>query len=114
MNKTDELIADGLMTPQFLSDEEEALFAEVLLGDEAIRFLNSDLGRVMRGHAQERREAAKEALLTANPDTDKGREAIKAAQFNAAVADQFLTFVRDAISSGEVAHQSLLQMREQA
>ena len=39
------------LTPEFLNAEEEALFAEFMLGEEAIRFLNSDLGRVMRGFA---------------------------------------------------------------
>lgn len=110
----DSILDDGLVTPQFLNREEEALFAEVLLGDEAVTFLNGDLGRLLRGYALQRREEAKEALLAANPDTESGREQIKAAQFQAAVASQFLSFIQEAIATGEVAHQSLLQLREQA
>uniref|UniRef100_UPI0026174BB5 hypothetical protein n=1 Tax=uncultured Halomonas sp. TaxID=173971 RepID=UPI0026174BB5 len=99
-------------TPEFLNAEEEALFAEFMLGEEAIRFLNSDLGRVMRGFALMRREEAKEAILHADPDAEDGRQKIKAAQFQAAVADQFLTFVQDALSAGDMAEQNLKQMRD--
>lgn len=108
------IIEDGIPTPQFLNEEEEALFAEVVLGDEAVTFLNSDLGRALRGYALQRREEAKEALLAADMDTHEGRQQIKAAQFQAAVANQFLQFVQEALSRGEMAHQQLLQMREQA
>lgn len=108
------IIEDGIPTPQFLDEEEEALFAEVMLGDEAVRFLNTDLGRLLRGYALERREDAKEALLSADPDTETGLQKIKAAQLQAAVANQFLQFVQDALSRGEMAHQQLLQKREQA
>lgn len=110
----DNIIEDGTLTPQFLSEEEEALFAEVVLSDEAVTFLNTDLGRLIRGYAIERREEAKEALLAADMDTEEGRNQIKAAQFQAAVANQFLQFIQEALSRGDMAHQQLLQMREQA
>lgn len=100
------------LTPEFLNAEEEALFAEFMLGEEAIRFLNSDLGRVMRGFALMRVAEAKQAALEADIDTDEGRRQIKAAQFQAAVADQFLTFVQDALSAGDMAEQNLQQMRQ--
>lgn len=96
----------------FLDAEEEALFAEFLLGDEAIRFLDSNLGRTLRGFARMRKEEAKEALLCADPDTEDGRRAIRAAQFSAAVADQFLSFVQEAIAAGESAEQNLKLIRE--
>ena len=110
----DDILEEGVPTPQFLNAEEEGLFAEVMLGDEAVRFLDSDLGRVLRGYAEVEKEHAKEALLTADAETPEGRTEIRQAQFRAAVANQFLGFIRDALSQGEVAHQSLLQMREQA
>lgn len=101
---------EGRLTPAFLSNEEEALFAEALLGQEAIDFLNSDLGRVMRGYALQKREEAKEALLT-TPAWRRRR--IQTLQFQAAVADQFLAFVREVVVRGDVAHQGLIAMRNE-
>lgn len=107
---------EGELTPQFLNDEERALFAEAKLGDEAVAFLDSDLGRYLRGCAMQRRAAARDALVSpeADPDTPEGRNKIREARFQAAVADQFLEFIREAVTTGEVAFQSLKQMRDQA
>lgn len=109
-------LEDAELTPKFLSDEERELFAQADLGEKAVAFLDSDLGRFMRGCALQRRYEAKEALLStdADPETPEGRAKIREARFNAAVADQFLAFVREAVTTGEVAYQSLKQMRDQA
>lgn len=112
MKKTpEEMLGDGDMTPDFLDDEEKILFAEAMLGEEAIRFLDSDLGRVLRGYAEQEREAAKEELLR-TPSWRKRK--IDRLQQRAAVADQFLAFIREALMRGEVAHGNLKQMRNQA
>lgn len=107
---------EGELTPQFLNDEERELFAQAKLGDEAVAFLDSDLGRLLRGFALQRRADARDALVApeADPDTPEGRAKIREARFQAAVADQFLTFVQEAVATGEVAFQALKQMREQA
>ena len=104
------------LTPKFLNDEERELFAQADLGEQAVSFLDSELGRFMRGCAIQRRREAQEALLTpeADPETSEGRQRIRTCRFNAAVADQFLEFIREAVTTGEVAYQSLKQMRDQA
>lgn len=103
-------VHDGELTPQFLSDEEKALFAEALLGQEAIAFLDSDLGRVLRGMAIQRREDAKEAMLSVSPDDERE---IRRCQFEAAVAGQFLGFIQEVLTTSEAAEQALHAIREQ-
>jgi hypothetical protein len=105
---TDYIEPDHL-TPQFLSEEEEKLFAQVMLKEEAIKFLNSDLGRVLMGFAEQERREAAEALLTTSPWR---KRRIQQLQFKAAVAGSFRGWVREVIAMGDVAHQNLLQMRD--
>ena len=99
---------ESTITPGFLSNEEQALYADALLGREAVEFLNSDLGRLLRGYAVQRREEAKEAL--ANVPAWRKRK-IQTLQFQAAVAGQFLSFVQEAVMSGKMAEQMITQMR---
>ena len=101
-------ITEESLTPSFLSQEEQELYAEAVLGKDAIDFLNSDLGRVIRGYAIAQREEAKEALLKV-PSWRKRK--IQQLQFKAAVADQFLAFIREAIVRGEMAIHGLNQVR---
>jgi len=98
------------VTPKFLSDEEERLFAEVMLKEEAIKFLNSDLGKVLRGFAEQERREAAEALLKTAPWR---KRRIQQLQFKAAVAGSFLTWIGEVLAMGDVAHQNLLQMRDE-
>ena len=101
-------VTEQTLTPAFLSQEEQALYAEAVLGKDAVDFLNSDLGRVLRGYAMQHIEEAKTALLT-TPSWRKRK--IQRLQFKAAVASQFLTFIKEAVVRGEVALQGLSQMR---
>lgn len=111
MNHDQIALDEARLTPAFLSREEEELFAHALLGEEAITFLNSDLGRLLRGYALQQRQEAAEALLKV-PVWRKRK--IQQLQFQAAVAEQFLGFIQEAINNGEAAHQGLIQLRETA
>lgn len=104
-------LEDADLTPEFLDQAEEALFAEVMLGDEAIAFLNTDLGRVLRGYAVQEKERAKEALMK-TPLWRKRK--IEQLRFDYAVANQFLSFVQEALVRGNVAEQNLNSMRDQS
>lgn len=101
---------EGELTPQFLSEEEEALFAEAMMRQEAIDFLNSNLGRLLRGMALQDVEDAKSALLGADPDDSKS---IRDIQFKAAVASQFLRFIQEVLNQGKSAEASLRQLRDE-
>lgn len=101
-------IEDGEISPEFLSDQEEALFAEAAMGREAIEFLNSDLGRVIRGHALYEIERCKRELLKTSPWR---KRKIAKLQFDAAVANRLLAFIQDALNRGRIAESNLIQMR---
>ena len=103
------------LTPKFLNEEERSLFAEADLGEQAINFLDSELGRFMRGMAIQDRSEALESLARpeADPDTDEGRNVIRQSRFKAAVANQFLDYLQSAVNSGEAAYQSLKQLRDE-
>lgn len=101
---------EGELTPQFLSEEEEALFAEAMMRQEAIDFLNSNLGRLLRGMAIQEVEAAKDKLLEVQPDDV---EKIRSLHFKAAVANQFLRFLQEVLNQGKSAEASLQQLRDE-
>jgi hypothetical protein len=109
MNPDKIALDEALLTPEFLSKEEEELFGQALIGQEAAMFLNSDLGRLLRGFALQQRQEAAEKLLKTAPWR---RRRIQQLQFQAAVADQFLGFIREAVMIGEIAHQGLINMRD--
>lgn len=107
---TKQALDSGELTPQFLSNAEEELFAEAMLGQEAIDFLNSDLGRLLRGYAEQEVMICQQKLLTT--PFWRWRKIIKL-QNRAAVAQQFTNFISEALLRGRVAEQNLEQMRIQ-
>ncbi len=94
---------------QFHNDEERALFTEAKLGQEAINFLASDLGRFLQGCAQADIDDAKEALITVDC---RQYEAIENLQFQARVANQFIGWIGEAIQNGHYAEQQLDQLND--
>ncbi len=96
------------LTPHFLNAQEEVLFAEAMLGQQAIDFLNSDLGRVLRGYAMQEVQECKDKLL--KTPVWRWRKIIKL-QHRAAVAQQFVRFVQEALLRGRVAERNLESMR---
>lgn len=114
MNHEQQTIDSGIPTPEFLNSKEEECYAQAMLGEEVERFLSSDLGRVMKGMADQEIEIAKKTLLDADPLTPEGQKIIRDAQFKAAVANQFLGFIQEISNASEGAYQQLRQMRDQA
>lgn len=110
MTESDRILAleNEELIPGFISKAEESLYAEALLGRDAIAFLNSDLGRVLRGYARQEIEISKEKLL--KTPFWRWRKITKLQQ-KAAVAQQFLSFIQEALLRGRVAEQNLEQMR---
>lgn len=104
----DEILRSGELTPEFINQHEQTLFAEAMLGEEAINFLNSDLGKVLRGYALQQMAECKNELLR----TPWWRFLkIQRLQFEARVAEQFLRFIAEALTNGESAYQQLKEMR---
>jgi hypothetical protein len=78
-----------------LSDE---LIAQALIGDEARKFLESDLGKCLIGMANQEAEVALEALSKVNP-TDV--QAIERLQNRIWLARHFEAFVRELMQEGD-------------
>jgi len=96
---------------ELFSGEELEMFALADLGEKAVGFRDSQIGRLMIGFAlQEIREHAN-ALLEVDPvNVDE----IRRIQQKAGVARLFLRFIEEAISSGEVAHEQIIIMESRS
>lgn len=90
-----------------MSDE---LIAQALIGDEAKKFIESDLGRCVLGMAMQEIEAAQLALEDVNP-TDV--PAIERLQNKAKLGRQFEQWLKELISNGENALAMWRQQQEQ-
>ena len=76
----------------------DELIAEALIGDEAKKFIESDLGKVILGLAEQKTEAARIALETADPDD---RKLILKLQNEAALGRMFKDWLNELFNAGE-------------
>jgi hypothetical protein len=86
----------------------DELVAAAELGDEAKRFLESDLGRCLLGMAEQEVQLAQEALAEVDP-TDT--EAIRKLQNHAKLYRQFNDWLKELLDKGEAALQAFIQQR---
>jgi hypothetical protein len=86
----------------------DELVAAAELGDEAKRFLESDLGRCILGMAEQEVHLAQEALAEVDP-TDI--EAIRKLQNHAKLYRQFNDWLKELLDKGEAALQAFIQQR---
>lgn len=82
-----------------MSDDDE-LIATAEIGDEARKFIESDLGKMLLGMAQQEIDAAREGLQDIDPSDTK---AITALQNKAKTAGNFKTWLTELITNGEQA-----------
>lgn len=80
--------------------EEDELIAEALVGDEAKRFLESDLGKIVLGIADQESEAARVALESVDADDI---QAIRKLQNKAAMGRLFRQWLIELFTTGESA-----------
>lgn len=74
------------------------MIAEALIGDEAKKFVESDLGKVILGLAEQQILEAHEALEDADPSDTK---TIMRLQNKAAMGRQFKSWLYELINAGE-------------
>lgn len=91
---------------EFIDEDEEACFHTSILGQDAIDFLNTRLGKTIRSYAISEIKTAQHALV--NVDAADTKEVLKL-QMRANVPALFLSFIQEAISSGEQAYAELQQ-----
>ncbi len=87
------------------------LIADAELGDEAARFLESDLGKCLLGMAQQEVMAAHEGLEKVSP---VDIEAIRALQNKALLGRQFEQWLKELVSNGEQAIALFKQQQEES
>jgi len=82
----------------------EMLQAEALIGDEAAKFFDSELGRTVLGMIEQEKVDALDQLAEADAEDAKAIRALQAKHWRAA---QFETWLRELIFQGEQAIQQL-------
>ena len=95
-------------SPEFDSQEEELLFGQAKLGEEARRFFDSDLGRYVRGCALQEIREAQDAMLKVSPWR---KRKIQQHQVKAASCRQAIAWLGEVIAMGDQAHFELLNRR---
>ena len=111
MNTTQEqILANGEVTPEFIDQEEETLFAIAAMGEEAHRFFHSDLGRYVTGAAKQDIQEIQEKLLTISPWR---KRKIQHLQNQAKAAQLAISWLAEVITNGDDAHQQLLARRDE-
>ena len=83
------------------SQHREELIAEVLIGEEAERFLDSELGQCLVGMAQQERQIAMEALENVNPTDVQEIERLQRQAWN---GRHFELWIRELIDKGRQAY----------
>lgn len=82
----------------------EVLQAEALIGDEAAKFFESELGRTVLGMIEQEKSDALDALAEVDAEDSKAIRALQAKHWR---ADQFEAWIRELIFQGEQAIQQL-------
>ena len=91
---------------EFVDEDEEACFHASVLGQDAVDFFNSRLGKQIRLYAISEIKSAQQALV--NVEADDIKQILKL-QMQANVPALFLSFVQEAIQNGEQAYVELQQ-----
>ena len=97
---------DGEKELEFVDEDEKACFHTSILGQDAIDFLNTRLGKTIRAYAIQEIKTAQQALV--NVDAADTKQILKL-QMQANVPGLFLGFIQEAIANGEQAYVELQQ-----
>jgi len=100
-------MSEDLQNIEFISPQEREYFARAHLGEEAIQFLNSNIGKYLHGCAKQEVDTLRDALEECNPDSIFGRRKIRRLQRKAEVARYFMQWCAEVINDGEFAFQQL-------
>lgn len=99
--------ADDELQIEFISSQEREYFARANLGEEAIQFLNSNIGKYLHGCAKQEVEILRDAMEECNPDSIFGRRKLRRLQAKAQPARYFMQWCVEVINDGEFAFQQL-------
>lgn len=97
---------------EFINKQEQAYFAEAVLGEEVRQFLVSSVGKLLHGRAKLRYEECRNEMFELDPYTAEGKRKFLALKQEAWAASHFLEWIAEAILYGNNAEALLMQMRE--
>lgn len=98
---------------EFVNAEEQSLFAEAMLGEEVIQFLNSGTGRYLHGRAKQVFDDGIRKMYELDPYTAEGKKEHSRLKFEAALAERFMMWCADAIQNGRTAGVQLETYRDE-
>lgn len=88
---------------EFVNAEEQALFAEAMLGEEVVEFLNSNTGRYLHGRAKNIFDESLRKLYDIDPYSPEGKKEHSRLKMEAACAERFMMWCADVIQNGRTA-----------
>ena len=91
------------------TDEDLSLFASADLGEQARSFLGTDLGRYLKGCAEQQINECSRQLLKVHPGN---ANEIQLLQSKAQTASNFLIWINEAIGMGDIAYQQIQQQQQ--
>lgn len=109
-------MADPTQLPnvEFVNEQEQAYFAEAVLGEEVRQFLQSDVGRYLHGRAKAEYDRCRDLMFDLDPYTPEGKQEFLRLKREAASASHFMHWCVDAITMGDQAATMLENYREEA
>lgn len=92
---------------EFANKRERELLAQAMVGQDAIDFLNTPVGKYLHGCAKQKIWECVTEIAETNPDTRLGRRKIKRLQNEKAQAEMFSRWLAEAIQAGQLAEKEL-------
>jgi hypothetical protein len=97
---------------EFINDQEKQYFAEAMVGEEVLSFLNSTTGMYLHGCAKRTYQKCLEELFELDPFTAEGKKEHARLQREAWCAEQFMKWCKEAIETGRDAAVQLESYRD--
>jgi hypothetical protein len=97
---------------EFINDQEKQYFAEAMVGEEVLNFLNSTTGMYLHGRAKKVYQKCITEMFELDPYTAQGKKAHARIQKEAWCAEQFIKWCSDAIIQGQQSDTLLRNYRD--
>ncbi len=97
---------------EFVNEQEKEYFAEAMVGEEVLDFLNSTTGRYLHGRAKRVFQESVKKMFELDPYTAQGKIAHERIKREAWCAEQFMKWCADAIHAGRDAATQLNSYRD--
>ena len=97
---------------EFINDQERQYYAEAMVGEEVLSFLNSTIGMYLHGRAKQIYQESIKEMFEIDPYSPEGKKAHARIKQEAWCAQQFMKWCTDAIIEGQQAAVQLENYRD--